>query len=614
MAGYIGKLLQVDLTSGAIGVQPLDPAFARPYIGASGLAARLYFDMTLARGLQAEPFSPHNPLLIMTGPLQGTTLPGSGRFSVCSRSPLTTFWGESNCGGDMGPFLKFAGFDGIVITGAAAVPSVLWIEDGHAELCPAAGLWGKDTYETADALGAAGGKGAKVFCIGPAGENLVRYAAILSDKKAAAGRTGMGAVMGSKKLKAIVVRGSGKVTIANPEPFKALRRAVQAKIHDNLPLQGFKSFGTAGSIYYNSLVGDIAARNWQQGTFDDSALLALDGTTLADTILTGSSACYACPVVCKREVEVTDGGVTRAKGAGPEYETIMGFGPMLMNSDLKATAAANELCNRLGLDTISCSATIAFATEATERGLLPSDLKWAETEPMLAMIGKIAQRTGPGDLLAEGVKRAAVRLGVAADADWVPHVKGSELPMHDPRCYYGVGLGYATSPRGANHNAANVYIELGSAIYPEMGLDGDLSSRRTEGKAFLSAMSQRLGCVVDALTLCFFDSWGYTLEEMCQALNCVAGFDYDVAELARSGERLWALKRSISNLLGATAADDRLPGRLLTPLADGPTAGSAPDLPAMLREFYEICDIDEKGRVSRERLESLGLGDVAALL
>jgi aldehyde:ferredoxin oxidoreductase len=186
--------------------------------------------------------------------------------------------------------------------------------------------------------------------------------------------------------------------------------------------------------------------------------------------------------------------------------------------------------------------------------------------------------------------------------------------MHDPRCFYGIGVGYATSPRGANHNAANVYVELGSVIFPEVGLDGDLSSRRTEGKAFLSAMSQRIGCVVDALTLCIFDSWGYTLEDMCRALNSVTGFDYDVPELVRAGERIWALKRSITSLFGATAADDRLPGRLLAPHVDGPIAGSAPDLPSMLKDFYEICGLNEAGRVSSERLQSLGLSDVAALL
>ena len=614
MFGYAGRLLNVDMTASKIWTTHLDPAQAHDYIGAGGLAARLYYDLTLARGPAPEPLAPQNPLIVMTGPLQGTNLPGSGRFSVVARSPLTSLLGESNCGASFGPVLRFAGYDGIIITGKAAAPVVLWIDDSTVELRPAGDLWGKDTFETVDALWASGGKGTHVFCIGPAGENLVRYASIMSDKVAAAGRSGMGAVMGSKLLKAIVARGSGKVTVADTPAYQGLRRAVNRKIRDNILLQSFKSFGTAASVYYNSMVGDIAARNWQQGTVDDSALLALDGTTMADTILTGTGACYACPVVCKREVEVKDGPFATTKGAGPEYETVMAFGPLAMNADLAAIARANELCNRYGLDTISCGSAIGFAIEATERGLLQSDLGWGNAAASIAMISCIARRQGTGDILAEGVRRAATALGVNPDADWVPHVKGMEIPMHDPRCYYGVGLGYATAPRGANHNAANVYVELGSVIYPQIKLDGDLSSRQTEGKAYLSAMSQRVGGIMDALTICMFVGWAYTLDDLAAALNSVAGFDYDVPALMRTAERLWALKRSIANLLGATAADDRLPARFLTPLTDGPTAGSAPDLASMLRDFYTICDIGSDGRISRARLQSLGLGDVAALL
>ena len=335
---------------------------------------------------------------------------------------------------------------------------------------------------------------------------------------------------------------------------------------------------------------------------------------MADTILVGSSACYACPIACKRQVEVKESPFATAKGAGPEYETIMAFGPLCLNPDLAAIAKANDLCNRYGLDTISTGAVLAFATEATERGYLSSDLAWGDSQALVSAIEGIAMRQGIGNLLAEGVRRAAAAMGIADDAEWVPHVKGLEVPMHDPRCYYGVGVGYATSPRGANHNAANVYVELGSVIYPEVGLDGDVSSRITEGKAYLSAMSQRIGCVVDALALCMFISWAYSLGDLVEALNSVTGFSYDVPQLMQTGERLWALKRGISNLLGATAADDRLPQRLLTPLQDGPTAGTAPDLQTMLAEFYQLCGLDEQGRVSRQRLLSLGLGDVAALL
>ncbi len=613
MNGYAARLLHVDLTAGQMRVIALDAAHARNYIGASGLGARLFFDLTLARRVVPAPLGPDNPLLVMTGPLQGTSLPGSGRFVVCARSPLSGLWGESNCGGDFGPVLKFAGFDGIVITGTAKRPTTLWIENGEAELRPAADLWGKDTYETTDLLHAQEGKGTKALCIGPAGENLVRFASIVCDKGAIAGRTGMGAVMGAKRLKAIAVRGKDKVAIADPVSLKALRRRIQAKIEETVTLQSLKGFGTAASVYYNSLIGDICAKNWQQGTFDDAALLGLDGTTMTDTILKDDDSCYACPVRCKRVVEVAEGPFAMTKGPGPEYETVQAFGPLCMNADLNAVAKANDLCNRYGLDTISCGAVIAFATEATERGLLQTDLAWGNGEAMAHMVRSIARREGTGDLLAEGVQRAAAALGVP-HADWVPHVKGLEVPMHDPRTYHGLAVGYATCPRGANHNGANVYVEMGSVIYPELNLNGDYVPRESAGKAYLSVMSQTIGGILDALTLCMFDAWAYSLPDLVTALNSVTGFGFDMPELLRTGERLWALKRSISCLLGATAADDRLPKRLLTALADGPTAGTAPALDVMLKEFYALCDLDAQGRPSAARLESLGLADVARLL
>jgi aldehyde:ferredoxin oxidoreductase len=614
MHGYCQQLLHVDLTSRTITTLPLDEGQARLFIGASGLAARLYVDLALAAGARPQPLGPDNPLIVLTGPLQATSFPGSGRFSVAARSPLTGLWGEANCGGDFGPFLKYAGFDGVICTGEASEPLLLWIEDGRAELQPAAGLWGQDTYETADELWRQGGKGTKVLCIGPAGERGVRYAAIVSDKGDVAGRTGLGAVMGAKKLKAIVARGSRQITVADLPAYQALRSKVQHKIRDMATLQGFKSFGTAGGLYYSSMVGDVAARNWQSADVDEQMLLGLDGTTMADTILTGNDACYACPVACKRRVAVSDGPFATPEGPGPEYETVAAFGLLSMNGDLQAVAKANELCNRLGLDTISCGATIAFVMEATERGLIDSGLPWGDAAAIVGMVEKIGRREGLGDVLAEGVLRVAERIGVAPDADWLPHVKGLEVPMHDPRAFHGIAVGYATTPRGANHNGANVYAEMGSVVYPEVGLDGDLTERKTEGKAYLSAMSQYIGGIVDALTLCFFDGWAYTLDDMAQALNSVTGLSYDVEELMRCGERIWALKRSINTLFGATAGDDRLPRRFLTPLNEGPTAGTAPDFAAMLREFYSLTGLDKEGRVTRDRLDSLGMPDIAAFV
>jgi aldehyde:ferredoxin oxidoreductase len=315
-------------------------------------------------------------------------------------------------------------------------------------------------------------------------------------------------------------------------------------------------------------------------------------------------------VACKRRVAVREGPFRLPEGPGPEYETVAAFGSLLLISDLEAVAKANEQCNRYGLDTISCGATIAFAAEAAERGLLESDLAWGDPGAVLRIIDAIALRRGLGDLLAEGSERAAAALG-QADADFVLAVKGLELPMHSPRAYHGLGLGYATAPRGACHNAANVYLEMGSVFYPEFGLDGPFVEQSSEGKAVLSARGQDYAAVQNAACFCVLNNLVLSVSEMVQALTAVTGFAYTVEEIVRIGERLWQLKHGINCLMGATAAADRLPPRLLVPLQDGPTAGSVPDMATMLGEFYSLRDLDDNGRPSRTRLENLGLGDLA---
>ena len=612
MYGYTGKLLEIDLGTGAMRETPLDPALARAYIGGSGLAARLYLDR-LGAPPYPGPLDPAAPLIVMTGPVAGHLLPGTSRFAVCGRSPQSGFWGEASCGGFFAPALKAAGYDGLLITGAAATPVYLLVENGTAELCDAAELWGRDTYATDDALKAVHGKAARTLSIGPAGENLVRYAAVIHDKGHAAGRTGMGAVMGSKRLKAVVALGKGKTEAAERAALKPLRESVLAKQQDNLTSQTIQAYGTDGAMYVGSLMGDVPFRNWRSGEWDDDAIQALDGATMAETILTNTGTCHSCSVACKREVAVPDEPHRVAQGPGPEYETVAAFGSMTLVSDLKAIAAANDRCNRYGLDTISCGATIAFAVEATEAGLLASNLTWGEPAAILDMVDAIAHRRGLGDLLAEGSTRAAERLGPAA-AEFAVAVKGVELAMHSPRAYHGLAIGYATAPRGACHNAANVYLMMGGVLYPELGIEEGLSEQSSEGKAFLSAVGQDVACVQNAASFCMLNSLNLSVTELVAALAAVTGVPYTVEEIARAGERLWQLKHGINLLLGATAADDRLPSRFLQPLEDGPTAGSVPDMPLMLAEFYALRDLDAAGRPSRARLERLGLGALADAL
>lgn len=612
MDGYTGKLLEVDLGSGTLRELALDAGLARATIGGSGLAARLYLDR-LGRPPYPGPFDAAAPLFVMTGPVAGHLLPGTSRFAICGRSPQSGFWGEASCGGFFAPALKAAGYDGLIIIGAAASPTYLVVENGKAELRDASELWGSDTYATDDALKARHGAVARTLSIGPAGENLVRYAAVVHDKGHVAGRTGMGAVMGSKRLKAIVALGRNKPAVAAPSALKPLREAVLAKQQDNLMSQTFRTYGTDGAMYVGSLMGDVPFRNWRSGEWEDDAVQALDGTTMAETILTGTGTCHACSVACKREVAVPDGPYRVAKGPGPEYETVAAFGSMTLVSDLKAIAAANERCNRYGLDTISCGATLAFAIEATEHGLLESDLTWGDPAAILDMVDAIAYRRGLGDLLAEGSARVAERLGPAA-VEFALTVKGVELPMHSPRAYHGLGIGYATAPRGACHNAANVYLMMGGVLYPELGVAGELSEQSSEGKARVSAVGQDYACVQNAASFCMLNNINFTVTELVEALAAVTGFPYTVAEIAQAGERLWQLKHGINLLLGATAADDRLPPRLLQPLEDGPTAGSVPDMALMLSEFYALRDLDAAGRPARARLEQLGLHALADAL
>ncbi len=611
MNGYVGKLLAVDLSSGELQSLALDPAVARQYIGGSGLAARLFLDRLTAPPPDA--FDSANPLIIMTGPVAGHQLPGSSRFAVCARSPLTDLWGESSCGGYFAPALKAAGYDGIIVTGAAAHPVYLLVQDGKAELRAADGLWGMDTYAVDDALKAAHGALARTLSIGAAGEKLVRFAAAVHDKGHVAGRTGMGAVMGSKRLKAVVALGKGRTAAADPASITTIRGEVLARQADSLAAQTFHAFGTAGSLYVGTMMGDVPFQNWRTGGWDDDAIQGLDGTAMEATILTGTPTCHSCSIACKRQVAVTDGPYRVPEGPGPEYETVAAFGTMLLNADLKSVAKANEMCNRLGLDAISAGATIAFATEATEKGLLATDLSWGDAPAVLRAVEAIANRMGIGDLLAEGSWRVAARLGKDAEGLAVT-VKGLEMAMHSPRAYHGLGIGYATAPRGACHNAANVYVLMGSVIYPELDLEGQFTEQSSEGKAAVSAKAQDFACIQNAASFCMLNNMNYTAPQVARALAAVTGFPFTVAELIQTGERLWQLKHGINLLLGANAEADRLPERLMQPLEDGPAAGSVPDMALMLQEFYAQRGLDATGHPDRSRLRTLGLEDLATRL
>ncbi len=611
MKGYTGRVLIVDLSRAELRVEETDALGRELLLGGAGLAA--WYFQALAEP-RVDPLGPENPLVVMTGPLTGTALSGTGRFAVGARSPLTGLWGEANCGGSFGPALKFAGFDGVVVTGRAETPQVLWIEEGRAWLEPASDLWGKDTYETTEILWSRRtGRRPSVFCIGPAGENGILFASIQNDKGDAAGRTGMGAVMGSKRLKAMVARGSRKVEVARAEEYSSLRKEFEAAIREAMVFQALHEMGTDAHMELGSMTGDVPCKNWTLGEWWEGAT-SLSGPTMVETILVGRGACYACGLRCKREVKVPTFGI---EGPGPEFETCVTFGTLILNPDLEKVAYAGEICNRLGMDTISAGNVVAFAIEAHLAGLLDDGglgLDWGNMEAVFELLRQISRREGPGEILSLGVKRAARALGPQAE-EMAIHVKGLEVPAHDPRAFHAAALGYAVSPIGASHNQhMNPFITQGVSQYPELGLKEDYDPYDPSDKAQMIRVAEDLSAVCNSAVMCVFVMASARATHLARALEAVVGGEWPLERMMATGARSWYLRRSLSWMMGARRADDTLPRRLLTPLSEGGAAGKVPDLERMLRDYYSIRGLDESGRPRREILVQAGLDRVAGLL
>jgi aldehyde:ferredoxin oxidoreductase len=568
-----------------------------------------------------DPLSPENPLIIMTGPVVGTQFPGTSRFAVCGKSPLTGIWGEGTCGGNFGPEMKFAGMDGVIFKGISPEPVYLAVEDDKIEIRDAKDLWGMDNYTLTDLLKERHGKEKrpKVLSIGPAGENLVKFAAICNDRGDFIGRTGMGALMGSKRLKALVAKGTKKIEISYPEEYATLRKSLIAKSRDAVVAQSFRSMGSDAGMDLGMMTGDIPIKNWMVG--EDFELSAnLGGPFMTEKYLTRNHACSFCPIACKRMVKVNDGRFKTEEGPGPEYETCAAFGTLIMNDDLAGVIKANEWCNRYGMDTINCGATVAFAMEAFEKGLITKndtdgiELTWGNIEGAIELIHRIAKKEGIGAILSEGTREAAKRLGKGAE-EFSVEVKGLEAPMHDPRGFHGMGLAYMTSIRGACHLMhLCLGIEQGMAAYPEAGFQENYVGQSSEGKAQMVKLCEDLGIPCNSLVICEFVAWTLSANDLSEMVKVTTGFDFSLKDLLSCGERTWLLKRGLGNMMGVTRKDDRLPKRILTPLRDGATAGSVPDVEKLLREYYEIRGLNEDGRPKKEVLIQVGLDDLAKKL
>jgi aldehyde:ferredoxin oxidoreductase len=618
VGGYAGKVLEIDLGTGKIETGSIKEEDRKNFIGGSGLAAKIFFDSVNPR---VDPLSSENPLILMTGPVVGTHFPGTSRFAVCGKSPLTGIWGEGTCGGNFGPELKFAGIDGIIFKGMSPTPVYLAIEDDKIELRDANDLWGMDNYAITDLLKERHGKEKrpKILSIGQAGENRVKFAAICNDKGDFIGRTGMGALMGSKRLKAIVVKGTKKVETSHPEKLPTLQKLLIEKSRDAMVAQSFRSMGTDAGMDLGMMTGDVPIKNWTIG--EDFLLSAnLGGPAMTEKYLVRNHACSFCPIGCKRIVKVGDGPFKTEEGPGPEYETCCTFGTLIMNDNLAGVIKANEWCNRYGMDTISCGATIAFAMEAFEKGLITKkdtdgiDLTWGNITGAISLLHQIARREGIGAILSEGSREAARRLGKGAE-EFSVEVKGLEVPMHDPRGFHGMGLAYMTSIRGGCHLMhLALPVEQGMSPFIEAGFQENYIGQTSEGKAEMVKLCEDLGLPCNSLVICQFVAWTYSANELAEIVRVTTGFDFTLKDLLSCGERTWLLKRGLGNMMGVSTKDDRLPQRILTPLGDGSAAGSVPDVGKLLREYYEMRGLDREGKPKKEVLIKAGLDGLAKKL
>ncbi|HME52276.1 MAG TPA: aldehyde ferredoxin oxidoreductase family protein [Candidatus Lokiarchaeia archaeon] len=602
------KILKIDLASKDISSVPIDEAEYQKFIGGAGMAARILYPMLDGN---IEPLSPQNPLLFMSGALAGTMAPNFGRHVVCARSPLTGYWGESNCGGTWGAELKLAGWDGVLLLNASEDWVYISIKDEDVEIKDATQLVGKIVHETEEAIAEElGEKKVHISSIGPAGENLVKYAAILSDDGRAAGRTGMGAVMGSKKVKAIAVIGTKKPVMNDQEKFDAAKKQLQQEIKDNFTATMFGDLGNAGYVDMAAITGDMSFKYFSQGSWDGA--YDISGASMKESILKKQFFCKQCIIGCGRIVEVPDGKYqTPGMVHGPEYETIGAFGATLLCKDLKAISKANYLCNEFGIDTITGGVTIGFTYYLQEKGILPPDqvdgleLTWGDIDPAITLIEKIAKREGVGNLLAEGTVGMAKQLGISTEE--CAAVNGLEVPFHDARAYLGTALEYATSARGACHQTAQYYLTSMGAPFPDWGIAPP--DRFDNNVAEVVAKLQDLRSVFQSLSLCNFVIPS-TATLLADFFSSATGVSMDKESLILAGERITTLRRLINLKLGYTPATEKFPEILLKPL-DGGTEGKVPDVEKQVQDWYSYRGWDrETGRPPDDKIEALGLASL----
>ncbi len=610
---YAGRYLRLDLDTGQHTIEPIADADVKKFLLGSGYAAKLFADEL---DPSIGPLDPRATIYIFNGLLSGTFAPTGCRSSFCGRSPLTGIWNEANLGGHWGAELRFAGYDGVVITGRAEKPVYLYISGDQIEVRDASHLWGKDTFEAHDLLIAETDEKARAAIIGVAGENLVKIAGVVSGGHGharMAARGGMGAVLGSKNVKAIVVRGQEKPQYADAKAFHATVKADNKYIMAHGPAEALHLVGTAGGHPGTDKFGDNAIKNWRGGNWTEGTIKT-SGKAIAETIFARHTYCHACPIGCGKAIEIKEGKYAGVWGEGPEYETLCGFGSNLQCDDLNAIAAMHDLCNRYGLDVISTSGVIAWAFEAYEKGIFTTaetnglELNWGDDDAIIALIHAIGRRQGLGDLLAEGSREAARRTGRGTDR-FALHVKGLELPYHDPRAFASMGVNYATASRGACHLEAISYWRGNGIEWPgwqEGDPQGWIDHKRFDSTlgAAVAVDFQNFMTTYNPLGLCKFITKGsFTPAQTAELVNTALGWNWTGQDVLDTGARLFNFKRQINNRLGITAKDDVLPIRLTTePRPTGSAAGVLPDMDLMLKDYYALRKWDATGAPTSEAL------------
>jgi aldehyde:ferredoxin oxidoreductase len=613
--GYNGKILRVNLPNKEISTEELDDNFYRRYMGGRG-----FIGYYLLKELKPkiDPLGPDNKLIFATGVITGGRIGGSGRNSVGAKSPLTNGYGEAEAGGFWGPELKRTGYDGIIFEGKSEKPVYLWIGSEGPELRDASHLWGKTTLETESAIREElSDKLIKTALIGPAGEKLVRFACILNDITHSYGRTGMGAVMGSKNLKGVAVRGKRPPVVADSAKIKEITRW----LNENYS-RGFQDTGTAGGVMGLNESGGLPTRNFRDPSFEGAE--AISGQTMRDTILIGRDTCYGCPIRCKRVVKVDEPYKVDPAYGGPEYETVASLGSNCGIDNLAAIAKGNEICAAYSLDTIGTGTTIGFAMECFENGILTKkdtdgiELRFGNADAMVKIVEMIAKREGIGDVLAEGCMRAAEKIGKGA-SEFAMHVKGQEFPMHEPRYKLGMGMGYAISPTGADHMQS--IHDGGSGKHPggllRLGvLEGLPANDLSPGKVRMFVYQQHWNSFNNCAGLCVFLPYSYN--QRAEIIQAITGWDVTTWELMKVGERGTTMARAFNMRAGFTRADDKFPKRMHEAFTSGPIAGVAVGedrLEEAISVYYDMMGWDrETGVPTRGRLQELDIEWVADLL